>query len=151
MSQVSNYPLNKEVEERLFEVFWQTLARLNTTLSVHKFLDDLLSQTEKIMLAKRLGIALLLVKGYDFRTISKSLKDSTSTVNFFYIWLKNGGEGYRMVIKKILEEEKTEEFWDNLEEKFGNILPPNSRGNWSQIRSEEWQKRISRRKKRALL
>lgn len=151
MSQVSNYPLNKEIEERMFGIFWQTLAQLNTTSSVYKFLNDLLTSTEKIMLAKRLSIALLLIKGYDYRTISKSLRVSTATIMLINAWLKTGGEGYKMVIKKILQEEKTEDFWDNFEEKMSNLLPPRRGTNWSEVRSQQWQKRLSRRRKRALL
>lgn len=151
MPQVSKYPLPKDIEERMFDVFWKTIAQLITKAAVKKFFDDLLSSTEKIMLAKRLAIAILLVKGYDYRTISRILRVSTTTIMLVNTWLKNGGEGYKMVIKRILDEEKSEEFWDNLEEKISNILPPNSRGNWSEIKSQEWKNRISRRQKRNLL
>lgn len=150
MSQVSKYLLNKEVEERMYDIFWQTIARLTTKESVKKFFYDLLSSTEKVMLAKRLAIAILLLKNYDYLTISKTLRVSTSTIMLISTWLKNGGEGYKMVIKRILTEEKAEEFWDNLGEKIDNLLPPNSRGNWGEIRSRQWKERISRNHKRTL-
>lgn len=151
MSQVSKYLLNKDVEEQMFDVFWKTIARLITRNAVKKFFFDLLSPTEKTMLAKRLAIAIMLIKGYDYRTISQTLKVSTTTIMSISNWLKNGGDGYKMVIQKIIKEEKTAEFWDNLEEKLSNLLPPGPGTDWKRVKSQEWQERISRRRKRALL
>jgi len=114
MTQVSKYPLNKEVEERIFEVFWQTIADLKTPWSVKKFFHDLLYPTEKVMLAKRLAIAILITKGYDYRSICQILKVTLPTVWTVNIWLKQGGEGYKMAIEKILKQEKSEEFWQKI-------------------------------------
>ena len=151
MAQVSKYPLSKDIEERMFDVFWQTIAGLKTKQSVKKFLHDLLSPTEKTMLAKRLGIAILLLKGYDYRSISHALKVSTATIMLINNWLKTGGEGYKMVIKKLLKQEKQAEFWDNLEEKLSQVFPPRYGTDWKKARQGEWKGRIERRRKRSIL
>lgn len=151
MAQVSKYPLSKETEERIFEVFWQTIADLKSKEIVQKFLEDLLSPTEKTMLAKRLAIAILLTKGHDYRSISKTLKVSTATIMIVNTWLKHGGEGYKMVIKKLLKQEKSDEFWDNLEETVSKILPPRYGTNWSEKRQEQYQRLRASRRKRSTL
>lgn len=150
MAQVSKYPLSKESEERIFEVFWQTIADLKTKETVKKFLEDLLSSTEKTMLAKRLAIAILLTKGHDYRSISKTLKVSTATIMLINTWLKQGGQGYKMVIQKLLKREKSEEFWDNLEETVSKILPPTYGTNWSKKRKEQYQSLRSSRRNRSI-
>ena len=48
------------VEERMFEVFEKTFLGLKSAESARLLLGDLLTRTEKIMIAKRLAIAVLL-------------------------------------------------------------------------------------------
>lgn len=80
MPQVSKYLLEKQVKNRVFEVFWKTIAGLNTTPQVKEFFDELLTPTEKIMLAKRLAISILLYKKYSYEDIVDILKVSPSTI-----------------------------------------------------------------------
>ncbi len=114
MTQVSKYPLPKPLEDQMFSLFYKALAGLHFPGEIKVFLDDLLSPTEKTMLAKRLTIALLLVKDYDQRSISQTLKVSLTTVTKINFWLNTKGRGYRKVIDKFLKEEKWEEFWQKL-------------------------------------
>jgi len=114
MTQVSKYPMPKALEEQMFNLFFRALADLHLPTDIQEFLDDLLSPTEKTMLAKRLAIALLLVKDYDQRSISQTLKVSLTTVTKINFWLKNKGRGYRKVIDKFIREEKWQEFWQKL-------------------------------------
>lgn len=116
MTQVSKYPLSKDIEERIFVIFWKTLARLTTVFAIKKFFEDLLSSSERTMLAKRLAIALLLAKNYDYGSIKKILKVSDGTIAKVQIWLKHGGEGYKMAINSILKDEKMKEFWQKVED-----------------------------------
>jgi len=114
MTQVSKYPLPEALEKQMFNLFFRALADLRLPSDIKDFLDDLLSPTEKTMLAKRLAIALLLAKDYDQRSIKQTLKVSLTTVSKINFWLKNQGKGYRKVINKFLKEEKWQEFWQKL-------------------------------------
>ena len=69
MTQVSKRFLQKQVEERILDLFWTSLSSLSAKDKVSLFLDDLLSPTEKLMLSKRVAIAFMLMKGYDYPTI----------------------------------------------------------------------------------
>ncbi len=68
MTQVSKIPLHKEVENRVYEVLMESIAVARSHETVNKLLNDLLSPVERLMIAKRLSIALLLMKKYDQRT-----------------------------------------------------------------------------------
>ncbi len=114
MTQVSKYPLPQALEEQMFNLFFKALADLRFPSDIKDFLNDLLSPTEKTMLAKRLAIALLLTKDYDHRTIKQILKVSLTTVSKVHFWLKNEGKGYHKVFDKFLQEERRNEFWQNL-------------------------------------
>lgn len=120
MTQVSRYPLDKDIQERIFEVFWQTMVDLRTQTEAKEFWNDLLTPTEKIMLAKRLSIAVLLIKGYNYLNIKDILKVSGGTISSVALWLNQGGQGYKRAVKKIINSEKWEDFWqkisDNLKE-----------------------------------
>lgn len=115
MAQVSKYPMTRGVKTRLFELFWDTLASFKNKEGAQKFFQDLLSPTEQIVLAKRLGIAILLTKKESYATIIDTLKVSPATINKIQLWLQTGGEGYKKAIEKILKRESLENFLDELE------------------------------------
>jgi len=118
MAQVSKKHLPKSLEENMHGLLRQTLADLHSEQDVAEFLDDLLTPTEKVMLGKRLAIAVLLDKGYDQRTIHSMMRVSVSTVNTVNYWLTNKGDGYRKVIARI----KGKQQWKNFLEKLDRAL-----------------------------
>lgn len=145
MAQVSKIPLRKEIEKRVFDLFLEAVGEVKEKSEVSVFLNDLLSPTEQLMLAKRLSIALLLHKGYDQRTICQILKVSLGTVNKVSLLLKLEGEGYRRMIKKVITREKTEEFWQKIDDFLTELAPPKGR-NWSNWRRERWIEKQKRHK-----
>ncbi|MBI5619755.1 hypothetical protein HY950_02225 [Candidatus Gottesmanbacteria bacterium] len=118
MTQVSRFPLPKVLEQQMHTALRKALADLRTEADVSAFLDDLLTPTEKIMLGKRLAIAILLDRGYDQRTVHTIMKTSLSTVNAVNYWLKNRGNGYRIVLEKL----KTQREWAELKEGIEDFL-----------------------------
>lgn len=116
MTQLSKYPLEKSLEIRVHEILDDALASLTTREEIEQFLGDLLSPTEKLMLAKRLSIALLLEKGFDYREITKILKVSSSTIGAVAVWRKIRGRGYKRVIDKLLQIEKWNKVVDGVTE-----------------------------------
>lgn len=145
MTQISRIPLRKEIETRIFDIFLNSLAKVRLKGDVFKFINDLLSPTEQLMLAKRLSIAFLLHKGYDQRTICKILKVSLATVSRVSLKLQVGGEGYRKVTKEIISDEKMDEFWHKLDDFISELVPPKGRG-WSQLRKDRWMAKLNRQK-----
>lgn len=149
MTQVSKRFLQKNVEERILDLFWTSLSMLSTKERVAFFLDDLLSPTEKLMLGKRLAIAFMLLKGYDYSSINNRLKVSNSTIWNVKIALVHRGKGYRMAIEQIMSKEKWEKFWEDLDHFFEQALPPRYGTNWKEARRKQWEKRRKQLQKRS--
>lgn len=105
MGRVSKRRIDPEVEERVFEIFWGYLARLRKPEDIHEFLISLLSYTEQVMLVKRLAIAVLLTRGFNYENIDQTLKVSKSTVGTVHKQLLIGAEGYKRAVKVIVAEE----------------------------------------------
>lgn len=126
MTQISKRYLQKKVEDRILDLFWTSLSSLSTKEKISLLLDDLLTPTEKIMLSKRLSIAFMLLKGYDYPAINNRLKVSNQT-----IWNVKGnltyrGKGYRMVVEQIMSKEKWEKLWEDIEHFLQEATPPRS-------------------------
>lgn len=135
MTQVSRYPIHKDVEKRMFEIFKNTITNLRNPLDIEDFLEDFLSPVEKIMLAKRLSIAVLLAKGYTYPSIAHILRVTPTTIASVSISLKYSGKGYKKVVQKILSDKKKDKFWQNIEDVLAKI-PPSKGSNWSYWRGK---------------
>ncbi len=116
MSQVSKKFLDEKVRQRILEVFLTTLIDLKNTSDAQAFFDCLLTETEKTMLAKRLVIAILLAKNYDYRTISRLLKVSTTTVHTVNLKKQFLPQAFSQTVSKFMSREEWEKFWDEIEE-----------------------------------
>jgi len=145
MTQVSKRPIHKDVEKRIFEVFKETIASLRNHEEIEDFLEDFLSPVEKIMLAKRLSIAVLLAKGYRYPTIANILRVTPPTIASVSISLKYSGKGYKKAVEKILANERLSEFWQKVEDML-SYIPPSKGSDWRYHRREyEKQKRKKRK------
>ncbi len=101
MPQVSKIPIKKDIEIKIRRAFSQSLAKISSESEMEKYIFDLFTPTERVMLAKRLAIAALLVKGLTYKEISQKLRVSTSTVARVNLWLKHSGKGYKTAVEKI--------------------------------------------------
>lgn len=143
--------MSSEVENRMFEVFWKTIADLQTANNVSEFFRELLTPTEQIMLAKRLGIAILLMKKYSYEEIVDLMKVSPVTIGIVSRWMKTKGTAFKKAINKIILQERHEQFWDNLEQFLSDIIPPRRGTNWSIARKDQIDRFRQRRLKRSIL
>ena len=146
MAQVSKRFLEKRVEERILDLFWTSLSSISTKQDIAIFLDDLLSPTEKLMLSKRLAIAFMLIKGYDYPSINDRLKVSNPTIWNVKTNLAHRGKGYNLAIEKIMTKEKWSKFWEDIDHFFNQIIPPRPGTNWKEVRRKQWAKRRIKQK-----
>lgn len=145
MTQVSRIPLRKEIEQRVYEVLMESIAVARSRNTVTRLLDDLLSPTERLMIAKRLSIALLLLKKYDQRTISRWLKVSLGTVSKVSLALQKGRGGYQAVIGSILRKEELKALIEKIDDALADMFPPVSR-DWHHWRRQRWEAKIADQK-----
>ncbi len=100
-----------DIHKQLFRV----IADLSRSGRTRAILDQLLTKTEKLMLAKRLAIIFMLDQKESIYAISNILKVSPSTVARMSLLYENGG--YRDILEEM---RKQNSFWTKLEK----IIPP---------------------------
>lgn len=122
MAQVSRRFIKPEVQERIISLFLASIVLTGSKDAAANFIDDLLTPTEKIVLAKRLSIAYMLIEGYDYDVISDTLKVSRPTIGSVSIWLKLRGKGVRALISKIKRSESLRSIWHGIVESMADIL-----------------------------
>lgn len=147
MPQVSKYPLSEKVYERIFDLLLRVITDSHRKNQARELLDDLLTPTEKIMLAKRLSIAILLLKEYPYESIQAILRVSRPTIADVNRSLKYQGQGYKKFAKKILKEEKMAKFWEEVEDLVLGALSQGGKGTgtWRYLHHEIRKKRKKKR------
>lgn len=148
MTQVSKYPISKNIFDRIFEIFLRTFIEIKNKEEADQFISDFLTPTEKIMLAKRLAIAFLLEKNYDYRTIQRIIRVSSPTITSVNMSRKFGSEGYKKLISKIIKEEK---LMNLLESSIIKLLSAPSSlergsGSWTYLKKEVQKQKMKNRK-----
>lgn len=140
MTQVSKRLLRKDIEDRVYDVLLESIASVKSKGAVDKLLDDLLSPTEKIMLAKRTAIALLLAKKYNQRTIAALLRVGLETVSKVSRVMQKGSGGYGFVVSSIIRNEKMSIFLEKIDDALAELFKPHR--DWSSWRKARLEAKI---------
>jgi uncharacterized protein YerC len=119
--QVSTQKINRNLEKQINEMFMGVLAEVDNAETMEKMLDDLLTETEKVAITKRLGIAIYLDKGRSYEDIKNNLKVSSATIATVADRMGNPGIGE--VIKRIKAEEWANDWTDKITSSIRKILP----------------------------
>lgn len=101
MPHVSKKKLPDKTLRQILDSFLFVLTSTKKKEEMSKFLDAFLSNTEKIMLAKRLAIVFLLSEGVEETKISETLLVTQSTVSRIKLWYETKGSGYKIAIIKL--------------------------------------------------
>jgi len=112
MTTVSKKVLRKELEDKVYQTFWESIVKIKKTDDALLFFADLFTRTELINFTKRLSIVVLLYKEYEWRVICDLLKVSPNTVAKMAV--KKHGEGFRLFFKRVDEEQNWQAFWKEL-------------------------------------
>jgi len=94
------YEIKPEIRRGLLDNFHQIISEIKDKQDAKKFLTDLLTPGESIMIAYRIEIAKMLLKGFIYEDIQKKLKVSSGTINNVNKWLYFGFGGYMKELKK---------------------------------------------------
>jgi len=127
MPHISSKKLKKEYLNKLYSEFGNALEKSGKKSWTKFFLNDFLTRTEKIMLAKRFAVIYLLSKDIPTSYIAESLCMSPATI--FRMSLKYNIGKYSSLLKTIKSE--NEDLWGILEKILRAGLPPIAgRGRW---------------------
>ncbi|KRT67621.1 MAG: TrpR-like protein [candidate division WWE3 bacterium CSP1-7] len=80
MPRVSPRPLKKEIEKEITANLDWTFSQLKSEPVAKDFLEDFLTDEERLMLAKRLAVVYLLKEGFSYGKISEALKITPVTI-----------------------------------------------------------------------
>lgn len=140
MAQVSKKQLPKKVEKRIKSLLTECISACKDEKAAADFIEILLSPTEKVMIAKRIAIGLMLTKDYNPSEIVEAIKVSLGTVYNVKAWLDLKGSGYRKMLKKIAaEDQKRAKRHQELLEGIDSIMPPRPGISWKEHRRRQWQ------------
>ena len=142
MTRISRRPVKDHVIERIYELFFEAVGKKTKKQEFLEVIHDLLSPTERIMIAKRVTIIFLLMKKIDYQTISDVVKVSPSTIAKFQIIMENS-KGIVKALQKILLNDKLVNILDEVILAFKG---PGMHGtNWSSA----WQRKNELERRRA--
>jgi len=133
VTHISKRTPKKQVVKELSEQFLTFIMEANTARQAHSLVMELMTNSERIMLAKRLAIVVMLEYGYTFEQIERTLKVSSSTVTL--IWRKKRARTFPSIETycrrhKALDADAVIGFIEKL---LQAGLPPRGRGRWKHV------------------
>jgi TrpR-related protein YerC/YecD len=103
MVKVSRVSINKQRLAQFYDDFWSAIALLETKQEARGFFFDLLTHTERKMLAKRLQVAIMLIEGYDYQKIKSYVRVTDQTIARINNWLNTGAIDLIKIIERLLQ------------------------------------------------
>ena len=131
MPHVSSKRVKKDVFKRMSIEFVNTISGLKSKDEIKGFIRELLTPTERVMLAKRLAIIMMLKRGYPFQIIERTLKISSSTSMRFWKIIKI--QDFSTITKNIQKEKDKKKFWNEIEVLLRAGMPPMGKGRWANV------------------
>jgi Trp operon repressor len=134
MTHISKNKIPVETNDLIRKQFLNIFVAQTTKKEVGKLVEEMFSETETIMLAKRISIIVMLSYNCSSYEISKTLKVSPSTVLRLSAMRQSGKFSH---IEKILARKKYRESLLGIIETILNAgMPPRGRGRWSRTLRE---------------
>lgn len=146
MTQVSKRVIQQKVQDRIFTLFVASILKCNSKEIAVALIEDLLTPTERIMLSKRFSIAYMLLKGYDYDSISEILKVSRTTIGKVSYWLKEKGSGMRTIIQKIQRDDSIRHILEEIQDSVAELAFSAPGQSWSTLKTMLWASRRARKK-----
>jgi uncharacterized protein YerC len=119
--QVSKQKLNQTIENQIYAIFYQLIADIKSVDEAQKLFNDILSETEREVITKRLAIAIFLDKDRSYENIKSTLKVSSATIATVQEMM--GNPGIQLALQKIKAEEWADEWAGKITSIVGKIIP----------------------------
>jgi len=112
MTQISKRQLARALEGEVYDAFWMSIVETSKKEEAEHFFGNFFTRTERVNFAKRLAIAILLYKGYDWRQIRDLIAVSLSTIGKVAAKVEEGS--FKLFFEKLEKNEKWKRFWTDL-------------------------------------
>lgn len=119
--QVSKKKINSSIQKQIDEIFYQLLVDAQSIDEVKTLLHDLLTETERQVLTKRLAIAIFLDKGRSYEHIKNMLKVSSATIAS--VNEKMGDPGIQLALRKVKADKWADEWSDKITGLVNRLIP----------------------------
>ncbi len=93
--------LSLQKRTELLNEFYALITQLKNKSETKNFFKDLLSESETIMLCRRIQIAKQLLRGMTYDEIQEQMKVGKDTIANVHRWLQSGFGGYEKAFKKL--------------------------------------------------
>lgn len=93
--------LSKDDRIQTLDLLYTAASSVHGRAAMKLFLRDLLTESERIMLGRRIWIARLLVRGETYDTVAKRLRVGYGTIRDVHRWLKDQLQGYEAAIRGV--------------------------------------------------
>jgi len=138
MANVSKRPLKSKVLVNIFSQLAKIVARSNNK-NASRILESLLTETERIIIAKRLAAILMIAENCPTAVVAKTLDLSRSTVNIIRQNFYSGKYEAVLEIRGKSKKER-EQMWESLDKILRLGMPSMGSDRW------DWMKDRSRNK-----
>lgn len=118
--QLSQSKINKTIENQLEKIFLGLLSETDNPEKIKVILGELLTETERLALIKRLGIAIYLDKSRSYEDIKTNIKVSSATIAS--VAERFGNAGWQEIIKMVKAEEWASEWSEKISKRFKKIF-----------------------------
>jgi len=143
MVHISKYKVRAEVYERVNDLFYIVMSKLKTKKMFAEITKELFSSTEKVMFMKRIATIYMILRGAEYRDVSRTLHVSTSTVSKFSLLFKEKESKIAKLINNLQASESVVNLLDDL---VFNLFNQRGfkKGHWQEY--WEYEKRKNKRK-----
>jgi len=144
MAQVSRRQLNKNVANKIHDLFLEIISQTKNRGKARIFMRFFFSSTEKVMFSKRLAVFYLLAKNLSGVEIAEILKMSPATISKIKILFEHlSGEERSFFAKLAAKKETAILFGDIIKAFYYGPLPPKG-ADWSEWRRNKtkWEKEL---------
>lgn len=114
MVNISKRVIDEQKLFKVYQLFFKIIKQANDQKEFFQLIQDILSPSEQIMIAKRIGVIYLLIKNIDKPTITKYLKVSMATVDKYYFLYYKKKTKLILIIESFLTNEKIGHFFEDL-------------------------------------
>jgi len=128
MVNVSKQELDEEVLQRIHSQFTNSVLRLESGKRGTAYLNELLTKSEKIMLAKRLAIIAMLIQGESYYRIAQALKVSDVTAAKLDVRLDHGE--FDTIRTFCASQKRNSVFWAEIEILLRGGMPSMGKDRW---------------------
>lgn len=137
MTQISKRYIPEEKLNRIFSLLFDLILSISDKKEAEDILSELLTPTERIMVAKRVACFYMLLKNVPNNQIADVIKLSTATVTYFKHYLENSRYISEYFSDKLVSEKIKNFLQDLLVEYLYNL--PRKGSNWGENKKTYWK------------